>query len=81
MRSKASLKRLRSLDLRRIYPGHGPVIQDPPVKMAEDIERRRLREPLMLKDLETGARTIPDMVARIYRDASAGGRALAEESI
>ena len=81
MHSKASLKRLRSLDLRRISPGHGPVNQVPPAKIAGDIEQRRLRERLMLKDLETGARTVPDMVARIYRDASAGLCALAEESI
>lgn len=53
-----SLERLRSLDLRRIYPGHGPVILDPSAKITEDIEHRRMRERQLLEALGAGAKTI-----------------------
>lgn len=77
----ASLERLRSLNLRRIYPGHGPVIQDPLVKIAEDIEHRRMRERQILEAMWGGARTIQEMVARIYPRVPKGLHRLAEESV
>lgn len=77
----SSLERLRSLDLRRIYPGHGPVIQDPQAKIAEYIEHRRMRERQVLDALHAGARTIREIVARIYADVPKALHRLAEESV
>jgi len=77
----ASLERLRSLDSRRIYPGHGPVIQDPLTKIAEDIEHRRMRERQIVEALGAGARTMQEMVARIYADLPKRLHSLAEESV
>lgn len=77
----ASLKRLRSLDIRRIYPGHGPVIEDPPAKITEYIEHRHMRERQVLDALHAGARTIREMVARIYADVPRGLHPLAEETV
>lgn len=77
----ASLERLRSLDLRRIYPGHGPAIEDPSAKIIEYIEHRHVRERQVLDALRAGARTIRQMVARIYADVPTGLHPLAEESV
>ena len=76
-----SLERLRSLDLRRIYPGHGPVIQDPQAKIAEYIEHRGMRERQVLDTLRAGAATVREMVARIYADVPKALHRLAEESV
>ena len=77
----ASLERLRSLDIHRIYPGHGPAIQDPQAKITEYIEHRRMREREVLDALYAGARTIPEMVARIYTDVPKPFHRLAEETV
>jgi glyoxylase-like metal-dependent hydrolase (beta-lactamase superfamily II) len=64
----ASLRRLQSLGIRRIYPAHGPVIEDGPGRLAEYIEHRLMRERQILAALADGLDTIPAMVARIYAD-------------
>ena len=66
----ASLRRLQALDVRRIYPAHGPVIEDVPAKIQEYIDHRLMRERQILEALGDGLRTIPEMVARIYADVS-----------
>lgn len=76
-----SLERLRSLDIQRIYPGHGPAIQDPTAKIREYIEHRRMREHQILNALKAGARTIQEMVARSYTDVPKALHRLAEESV
>jgi endoribonuclease LACTB2 len=66
----ASLRRLLGLDVRRIYPAHGPVIEDGPARIREYIEHRLMRERQILEALGDGLHTIPAMVARIYADVS-----------
>src|SRR5207247_7980809 len=66
----ASLRRLLSLDVRRIYPAHGPVIEDGPAKITEYLEHRMLRERQILDALADGVETIPAIVARIYVDVA-----------
>jgi hydroxyacylglutathione hydrolase len=66
----ASLRKLQSLDVRRIYPAHGPVIEDAPAKIQEYIDHRLMRERQILEALGDGLHTIPEMVARIYVDVS-----------
>ncbi len=76
-----SLERLRAFDIQRIYPGHGPIIQDPQAKIAEYIEHRRMRERQVLDALRGGAKTIREMVARNYKDVPKALYRLAEESL
>jgi glyoxylase-like metal-dependent hydrolase (beta-lactamase superfamily II) len=64
----SSLRRLQGLDIRRIYPAHGPVIEDGLGRIAEYIEHRLLRERQILESLGDGPTTIPDLVSRIYAD-------------
>jgi len=66
----ASLRRLQTLDVRRIYPAHGPVIEDAHAAIQEYIDHRLMRERQILEALGDGLHTIPEMVARIYVDVS-----------
>lgn len=79
----ASLRRLLGLDVRRIYPAHGPVIEDGPGRIREYIEHRNMREQQILDALTAEVRTIPEMVKRIYADVSPslhGAAAMSVES-
>jgi hydroxyacylglutathione hydrolase len=64
----ASLRRLQTLDVRRIYPAHGPVIEDAQAKIREYIEHRLMRERQIVAALADGLTTVPALVARIYAD-------------
>jgi len=61
-----SLERLAALAPRRIYPGHGPVIERPVDLIREYIEHRMLRERQVLACLADGMRDVDAMVTRIY---------------
>jgi hydroxyacylglutathione hydrolase len=65
-----SLRKLQSLEIRRIYPGHGPVIEDAPAKIQEYIDHRLMRERQILEALGDGLRTVPELVARLYAGVS-----------
>jgi ribonuclease/clavin/mitogillin len=66
----ASLRKLLDLDVRRIYPAHGPVIEDGPGRIREYIDHRMLRERQILEALADRVETIPDLVKRIYVDVA-----------
>ena len=77
----SSLKRLQALDVQKIYPAHGPVIEDAQAKLTEYIEHRLLRERQILEALGDGLRTIPTMVERIYKDVPAALHPVAAQSV
>ncbi len=62
----ASLRRLLALDVRRIYPGHGPVLEPARPVIEEFIAHRLERERQILAALDAGLETVPDVVARVY---------------
>jgi ribonuclease/clavin/mitogillin len=76
-----SLHRLQGLGVRRIYPAHGPVIEDGPGRISEYIEHRLLRERQILDVLGDGAATIPQLVSRIYVDVAPALHAAAAQSV
>ncbi len=56
-------------DARKIYGGHGPVVEDAQAKIAEYIAHRRLRERELIDALASnGTQTIPELVLWIYGD-------------
>jgi len=77
----ASLRRLQSLELRRIYPAHGPVIDDPQARIAEYIEHRHQRERQILDALGAGPSVIPDVVKRVYVDVAPALHGIAAMSV
>jgi len=63
-----SLRRVKALAVRRIYPAHGPVIEDAAGKIQEYLDHRMLRERQILEALGAGVGTIPELVRVIYAD-------------
>jgi len=76
-----SLERLLGLRLRRIYPAHGPVIEDGPGRIREYIDHRLMRERQILEALGDGLATIPAMVERIYADVAKALHPVAAQSV
>ena len=77
----ASLRRLQALGVTRIYPAHGPVIEDAQGRIAEYIEHRMLRERQILDALGDGLDTIPAIVKRVYADVSEKLHPVAAQSV
>ncbi|MBV8639655.1 MAG: MBL fold metallo-hydrolase [Candidatus Eremiobacteraeota bacterium] len=53
---------------RRIYGGHGPLVDRAQDKIAEYIAHREMRQNELLEALREGPQTIPELVQRIYGD-------------
>ena len=62
----ASLARLLALAPRRIYPAHGPVIEDGVAKLREYIAHRHDRERQILAALEAGPASVMQIVKIVY---------------
>jgi glyoxylase-like metal-dependent hydrolase (beta-lactamase superfamily II) len=63
-----SLRRLRSLDLEVICPGHGPYVWNPAAKLDEYLAHRLERERLLLDALASGARSEDELLDRAWAD-------------
>jgi glyoxylase-like metal-dependent hydrolase (beta-lactamase superfamily II) len=66
----ASLRRLLDLDVQRIYPGHGPVLEPARLVIEEYIAHRLDRERQILAALGAGAETAAAIVAHVYQDVA-----------
>lgn len=64
----ASLDKLMERDDRLYLPGHGGPVRQPPAFLRGLKTHRKMRERAILERLRSGDRTIPEMVAAIYRD-------------
>ncbi len=62
----ASLERLLAEEPKRIYPAHGPCIEDACGKISEYIAHRNEREEQILAALRDGARRVPQIVEIVY---------------
>lgn len=63
-----TLERLLNLKADRICPGHGPAIDDPQTKLREYLEHRLEREREIMEAVRGGARTVEQVVERVYTD-------------
>jgi len=63
-----SLEKLRALEPRRIYPGHGPTRDDAVALIDQYLAHRLEREQQVLDALARGAKSIPELRALIYPD-------------
>ena len=64
----ASLDRLIARNDAMLLPGHGGAVTSPPAFMRGLKGHRKMRERAILERLRGGDRTIPEIVAAIYRD-------------
>jgi len=77
----ASLRRLLALEPRRIYPAHGPRVDDATAKIRAYIAHRELREQQVLDQLRRGVARVPEIVRGIYTDVPEFLHAAAASSI
>jgi glyoxylase-like metal-dependent hydrolase (beta-lactamase superfamily II) len=68
------LRRLRGLRLVRLFPGHGPVIDDPAAKLDGYLAHRLGRERRLLDALAAGARAEGDLLDAAWADVPAALR-------
>jgi glyoxylase-like metal-dependent hydrolase (beta-lactamase superfamily II) len=66
-----SLRRLRSLDLEALCPGHGPVVWDPAAKLDEYISHRLDRERRLLEALDSGLRSEDELLSAAWSEVPA----------
>jgi glyoxylase-like metal-dependent hydrolase (beta-lactamase superfamily II) len=76
-----SLSALLDYDLERLYPGHGPLVDDAEAKIDEYLDHRHQRERQVLDALAAGDRNPAEVVARVYADVDPALHAAAELSV
>ena len=64
-----ALRALRAMDLERLLPGHGPIVEDPQAKLDEYVAHRLDRERRLVEALDAGARTVDAMLDAAWDDA------------
>lgn len=77
----ASLARLQTVELSRLYPGHGPVIDDPTAVIEYYIEHRLERERQVVDAVRAGAGTVGGIVSEVYSDVDPAYHPLAAMSV
>jgi glyoxylase-like metal-dependent hydrolase (beta-lactamase superfamily II) len=77
----ASLERVLALGPVRLYPAHGPVVEEPAAILRGYVEHRREREEQVLDALRQGDVTAEAMTARIYRGLNGKLVPFARESV
>jgi glyoxylase-like metal-dependent hydrolase (beta-lactamase superfamily II) len=77
----ASLYRLRTMTLRRLYPGHGDPMDDPGAVIDEYISHRLERERQIVDAVRSGAGTIGAVVEAVYADVDPALHPLAAHSV
>jgi len=72
-----ALARLSKLQLSLLCPGHGPVVHEPAVKLAQYIAHRLDRERRLVAALAAGSRSVRDLLDDVWADAPAALRSAA----
>ena len=76
-----SLQRLQVLELDRLYPGHGPEIDEPQYVISWYIAHRLQREQEIVAAIEAGAIGVDAIVEHVYRDVDRSLHPLAAMSV
>jgi glyoxylase-like metal-dependent hydrolase (beta-lactamase superfamily II) len=76
-----SLRRVLQLDVQRIYPAHGPVLEPARPVIEGYIAHRLERDAQILAAVRAGAETVADIVARVYREVPAALHGVARLSV
>jgi glyoxylase-like metal-dependent hydrolase (beta-lactamase superfamily II) len=76
-----SLARLRERSPSVLYPGHGPVVEDPGATLARLVDHRRDRERRVLRAVADGAADVETVLEAAYEKDLAGVRDLARATV
>jgi glyoxylase-like metal-dependent hydrolase (beta-lactamase superfamily II) len=76
-----ALRRLYARDPPRLYPGHGPTIDDPRATVCRLLAHRRERERRVVRAVEDGARDVDAVVTAAYDRDLSGVRDLAAGTV
>lgn len=76
-----SLERLQTLDLERLYPGHGPELAEPQAVISWYLAHRLQREAEIVAALEVGAGTVEEVVEVVYAEVDRTLHPLAARSV
>src|SRR5690606_33982131 len=76
-----SLRRLQTMTLRRLYPGHGPIMDDPAAVIDHYITHRVERERQILAAIASGCSTLGDVVQLVYAEVDSSLHPLAVNSV
>jgi ribonuclease/clavin/mitogillin len=76
-----SLRRVAARDLDRLYPGHGPVVDEPRERLHELHAHRVDRERRVLAAVEAGAETVEAILDVAYDKDLSGVRDLAGQTV
>lgn len=63
-----SLERLKSENPKRLYPAHGPLVENASAKLDEYLAHRRDREAQIVQALQSGATHVSEIVTKVYAD-------------
>ena len=77
----AALRRLRTLDLALLCPGHGPVVDVPAAALDALLAHRLDRERRLVAALEAGARGEDELLDRVWDDVPAALRRAAAATL
>jgi glyoxylase-like metal-dependent hydrolase (beta-lactamase superfamily II) len=77
----ASLERVRHLAPGRVYPGHGPMIDDAVALIDEYVAHRQQREAQIRAAMAAGATTPDEIVAVVYPDLDPALAGAARETV
>ncbi len=76
-----SLRRLYAKNPTALYPGHGPVIENPRATIRRIIDHRLHRERRVLDAVRGGARTLPEVTDSAYDKDISAVREFAERTV
>ncbi len=63
-----SLERIKAENPRRLYPAHGPYVDNAIAKLDEYLTHRRAREAEIVRALQAGATHVSEIVTKVYAD-------------
>ena len=76
-----SCERLKGLNAKRLFPGHGDPIEDPQARLNWLLNHRNERTEQILAALQTGPATVDSLTRHIYTDAPEGLLAAAARNV
>ena len=76
-----SLRRLETMTLRRLHPGHGPIMDDPAAVIEHYITHRLERERQIVDAIASGCGTLGEVVQLVYAEVDSSLHPLAVNSV